>query len=238
MILSDSIIPEKFIPTLQSFVQQTLDYLKENDSEFTQEGSTALGNQFDKQFKENFEKQFEKLVYGLLEERPPKISVLGYNDVGKTSICNYIQGKQPEQLTPTMTIERHSFRLFDIPVIVWDFSDEILEKTAKKFLLGSDAVIIVLDSTKNNAENSLRLLKLTKEIVPHAELILIGNKQDKDKALPIEKLEKIMGQRVIPFNATDFANARLIQKQTAELLEIVSEELNYTDESYVIQRND
>ena len=53
-----------------------------------------------------------------------------------------------------------------------------------------------------------------------------------------EKLEKIMGQRVIPFNATDFGNARLIQEQTAELLEIVSDELDYTDESYVIQRND
>lgn len=222
----DSIIPEKHYPTLHSVIKKTLDYLKENDPELLQKDPIT------------FEKFFYSLVNSVMEERPPKISVLGFNGVGKTSICNYIEGKKPEKLTPTMSIERHSFRLFDIPLIVWDFSDEIPEKMIQKFLLGSDAVIIVLDSTQKNAEESLHLLKLTKNIVPHAELILVGNKQDQNKALSIEKLEQIMNNRVIPFNATDFANARLIQEQTAELLEICSDELNYTDESYVMQRND
>ena len=222
----DSIIPEKFYPTLHSLIKKTLDYLKENDPEFLQEDPTA------------FEKKFQNLVNYVIEVRPPKISVLGYNNVGKTSICNYIAGTEPKNLAPTMNIERHSIRLFDIPTIVWDYSDEIPEKLVKKFLQGSDAVIIVLDSTKKNAKLSLRLLELTKEAVPHAELIIVGNKQDKRKALSIGELEKIMGNRVIPFNATDFNYARLIQEQTAELLEICSDELDYTDESYVIQRND
>ncbi len=172
----DSIVPEKFYPTLQSLIKRTLDYLQETDPEFRQEDPTA------------FEKEFEKLVDYVVEIRPPKISVLGYNDVGKTSICNYLDGKQHDKVTPTMSIERHSFRLFDIPVIVWDYSDEIPEKLVKKFLLGSDAVIIVLDSTKKNAKASRHLLDLTKDVVPHAELIIVGNKQDEPKALPIEKL--------------------------------------------------
>ncbi|WP_371805060.1 Rab family GTPase [Candidatus Lokiarchaeum ossiferum] len=222
----DSIVPEKFYPTLHSVIEKTLDFLKDKKPEILQKEPTA------------FKKPFEKLVDFAMENRPPKISILGYNGVGKTSICNYIEGIKPEKLLPTMNIERHSFRLFNIPIILWDFSDEIPENMVQKFLLGSDAVIIVLDSTKKNAKDSLHLLNLTKKTVPHAELIIVGNKQDQKKAESIEKLEKLMNHRIIPFNATNFANARLIQEQTAELLEICCEELDYTDESYVVQRND
>ena len=226
LVYDDSVVLEKLQPALQKVVHFTLEYIQKHDNQFVILDQPKMAETFD------------PIINHLLSVRPPKICVIGFNRVGKTSICELISGNEIKSVTPTMVVERKNVSLYGIPLTLWDFSDEVPFSMWKKFMLGSDAIIIVLDSMQANAEKSKKLLSLTNEAVPHAELLIVANKQDADGVLPPEELEKILGKKVLPFSTTDFANARVIQMQTAELLEIIADELDYSDASFVIQRND
>lgn len=181
---------------------------------------------------------FEPYCQKILDFRPPKISVIGYDKVGKTSICRMIQGKTLDHLEPTMVCERNKFKFHDIPIHLWDFSDENDGNIWEKFLKGSDAVILVLDSTQSNAQKSMDLIGLTDRVVPHAELLIVANKQDNTNILTPQELSNILNNPVLPLSAKNPDDVAVLQSQIVQLLEIKTNEGKISPSEYIIQRND
>lgn len=228
----DSVNPENYYSPLHKFLDASVKFIEKanNSGDLTDEEKKEL------------EDECNPIIRDLLTMRPPKISIIGNDYVGKTSICSLLKnGTIPEKYMETTFMEKYTTELFGVPVLLWDIPDPgdlNNENMWAKFIMGSDAVILVLDSTQKNAIESKSMISMTDKYIPHAELMIIANKQDKDGALKPKELENILLQKVFPFVATEPDCAYVIQQQAAELLEIKSEHLDYTDVSFVIQRND
>lgn len=169
--------------------------------------------------------------------QPPKISVIGLNQVGKTSVIHRVFQKSMENLKPTMATDKIHGDLYGIPVILWDFSDEMINMW-DRFLVGSEAVILVLDSTKANAVESKKLYKLLDRVIPHAEMLIVANKQDIPDRLSEEDLENLMEHPVLPVSCTEVSSVEIVRSNVGKLLEIIADELDYSQKSYIINRND
>ncbi|MHA1727330.1 MAG: ADP-ribosylation factor-like protein [Promethearchaeota archaeon] len=232
LTFDDSIVPENIFPSIYRLVEIAIKFVKK----------TGVTGELSTQNQKTLDIECDAIIKELLELRPPKICVIGYDFVGKTSVCGLIKnGKVPEKYIETTFMEKSSSDLYGIPLLLWDIPDpgDLNSKRMwSKFLLGSNAVILVLDSTEKNAEESKLMIEMTDEIIPHAELLILANKQDKEGALSPEDLESILLFKVFPFVAKN-ENAGLIQRQTAKLLEIKSEKIDYSrKENFIIQRND
>lgn len=234
LIVDDSIVPKNLYPSIHKLIKVTENYIKT-----TLSGNTDI---FSKENREILKKECEPIIKDLMLLRPPKISIIGYDMVGKTSICELIKGANlPEKYRETTSMEKFRSELFGIPILVWDIPDAgdlNNERMWGNFIKGSDGVILVLDSSRKNAEESKSMIQLTDEIVPHAELLIVANKQDVKGALTPEEIESILLCKVFPFSANTSESSEIIQKQVAELLEIKAEGIDYSDKSYIIQRND
>jgi len=228
----DSSLPDQIIPKLQKLLKVIRNFLgKKNIKE----------DNIPENINELFDDQCSPLIEDLIMVRPAKISVVGFDFVGKSSICEMIQnGKVPKKYKETTQMKNYKSKLFGMPILIWDIPDQgdISEKVWRSFILGSDAVIIVLDSTRENVIESKLMVEVTDKVIPHAELLVVANKQDADDALKPEEIEKILGTKVFPFEANKVENSILIQIQAAKLLEIKAEGIDYSKEDYIIQRND
>ncbi len=228
----DSSLPEQIIPKLQKLIKVIRNFLEKKNIKV----DNIPGN-----INELFDNLSSPLIEDLLMLRPAKISVVGFDFVGKSSICEMIlHGKVPRKYKETTHMKNYKSKLFGMPILIWDIPDQgdISENVWRSFILGSDAVIIVLDSTKKNVIESKLMVEVTDKIIPHAELLVVANKQDSDDALTPEEIENILGIKVFPFEANKVENSILIQTQTAKLLEIKAEGIDYSKEDFIIQRND
>ena len=120
-----------------------------------------------------------------------KIGIIGYDFVGKSSITEMIKsGSIPGKYKVTTQLKKYKAKLFGMPILLWDIPDQgdLSEKVWQSFILGSDAVILVLDSTKENAEESKLMVEITDRIIPNAELLIVANKQDSSDSLKPEEI--------------------------------------------------
>jgi len=228
----DSSLPEQITPKLHKLIEVITKFLTKND---------ISGNTLSEKQKEDLEVSCSSTIKDLLELRPAKISVIGYDFTGKSSVCEMIQsGTIPRKYKETTHLKKYNTELFGMPILLWDIpdQDDISDKVWKSFILGSDAVILVLDSTRENALESKMMVDITDEIIPNAELLIIANKQDSDEAIKPKEIEEILQCRVLPFIANDPKNSKIIQTQAAKLLEIKAEGIDYSKEDFIIQRND
>ena len=228
----DSSLPEQIIPKLQNLLKVIRNFI---------EKKKIKEDNIPENINELFDDQCSPLIKDLIMVRPAKISVVGFDFVGKSSICEMIlSGKVPRKYKETTHMKNYKSKLFGMPILMWDIPDQgdISEKVWRSFILGSDAVIIVLDSTKENVEESKLMVEVTDKIIPHAELLVVANKQDSDDALKPEEIEENLGVKVFPFEANKVENSILIQTQAAKLLEIKAEGIDYSKDNFIIQRND
>ncbi|MBD3351478.1 MAG: hypothetical protein GF364_08320 [Candidatus Lokiarchaeota archaeon] len=229
LTFDDSIDPknDRYKKAVDNLLQATLDYIKETNSE------EKLNNP------NNLVKKSLTVVDDLMSFLPPKISIIGYDQTGKTNIAKLVlEGKVPEKYIETTGLETYEGKLFDFPLLIWEISDDVGEDLWSKYIKASDALVVVLDSTMENAKETKNMIEKTAKDLPHAELLIVANKQDKEDALIIEQMEKTLGYKVFPFSANKEENAKLIQEQVAKLIELKSEHLDYSTESYVVNRND
>jgi len=228
----DSSLPDQIIPKLHKLIKVVQKFLEKNN---------ISGVEFSEQNKKDLESGCSSTINDLLMLRPAKISVIGYDFTGKSSICEILQsGGIPRKYKETTHLKKYNAKLFGMPILLWDIPDQgdISEKVWRSFILGSDAIIIVSDSTRENVEESKLMVELTDKIIPNAELLIIANKQDLDGAMSPEEIEEVLGCKVFPFVANDPDKCSLLQNQTAKLLEIKAEGIDYSKEDFIIQRND
>ena len=151
-----------------------------------------------------------------------KISLVGFSGVGKTTTTNLICADEiPSVHIPTITGKISTVKIGKLYFHLWDFAgQEQFSYLWNDFILGSDAVLIITDSTLENVEKSRFFIELVKEHAPFAHTAIIGNKQDLPDALTVEKIQEILGLKTYSMVAIDPENRDKMIQIIADILEI------------------
>ncbi|MFX1304077.1 MAG: ADP-ribosylation factor-like protein [Promethearchaeota archaeon] len=186
-----------------------------------------------KEFLDTFGDNIDNLDPSLLELLDPimdsihrnlktKISLVGFSGVGKTTTTNLICASEiPSVHIPTITGKISTVKIGKLYFHLWDFAgQEQFSYLWNDFILGSDAVLIITDSTLENVEKSKFFIELIKEHVPYAHTAVIGNKQDLEDALNVQKIEEILGLKTYSMIAIDPNNRDKMIQIIADILGI------------------
>ncbi|MFX1375831.1 MAG: ADP-ribosylation factor-like protein [Promethearchaeota archaeon] len=151
-----------------------------------------------------------------------KISLVGFSGVGKTTTTNLICADEiPSVHIPTITGKISTVKIGKLYFHLWDFAgQEQFSYLWNDFIFGSDAVLIITDSTLENVEKSRFFVELVKEHAPYAHTAVIGNKQDLPEALNIDKIQDILGLKTYSMVAIDAKNRDKMIQIVADILEI------------------
>ena len=161
-------------------------------------------------------------VDGIHKNLKPKISIIGFSGVGKTTITKLMKEEEiPMQHTPTITGEVATIKIGKLQFLLWDFAgQDQFDFLWEKFIVGSDAVLLIIDSTLTNLEKSRYFFELVNKVVPYARLAVIANKQDLPDALNVQEIEKLLGQKTYPFIAIQPENRVKMVRIIADVLEM------------------
>ncbi|TFG27002.1 MAG: GTP-binding protein [Promethearchaeota archaeon] len=152
----------------------------------------------------------------------PKIAVVGFSGVGKTTIKNLIrQDEIPLQHIPTISGDIATIRIGKLEFRLFDFAGQDQFKYLwKGFIQGSNAVLIVTDSSPKNVDKSGFFIDLVNEEVPYARTAVLGNKQDLANAMKVEEIENILGLKTYPMIANQSENRNNMIRIIADILDM------------------
>ncbi|MHA1732760.1 MAG: ADP-ribosylation factor-like protein [Promethearchaeota archaeon] len=170
---------------------------------------------------------FDFTVERLHGDLRPKISLVGYSGVGKTTISRLIRAEEiPVEHVPTITGDMATIKIGKLAFTLWDFAgQEQFSYLWDNFVKGSDAVLIVTDSTVENCTKSTFFTSLARKQAPYAKLAAIANKQDLPDALPVTEVDKMLGGGVKVYGmvATDPSNRERMITIIADVLEMAAD---------------
>jgi len=121
-----------------------------------------------------------------------------------------------------------------ITFYIWDYTaQEQFIFLLEEFLVESDAILLVTESTSENIEKSKYFLEILKTKTPDVSVGVIANKQDLIKAIDVKEIEKILEFKTYSMIAIDPINRKKMIQIIAELLNMsqdVSHQLKLLDE--------
>ena len=165
------------------------------------------------------------LIFSIYKSIKTKISLVGFSGVGKTTITKLIRSEEiPDVHVPTITGKVSAIKIGKLHFHLWDFAgQEQFSYLWNDFIYGSDAVLVITDSSLENVEKSKFFIELIKENAPEAHAAIIGNKQDLPEALSVEKIEEILKLKTYSMVAIDPDNRNKMIQIIADILEINTE---------------
>jgi small GTP-binding protein len=168
---------------------------------------------------------FDPSIESIHKKIKTKISLVGFSGVGKTTITRLISAEEiPDTHIPTITGKVSTIKIGKLVFHLWDFAgQEQFSYLWSDFIYGSDAVLLITDSSLENVEKSRYFVELIKEQTPHAHSAAIANKQDLDTALSVEKVEEILGIKAYSMIAIEQGNRDKMIQIVADILEMNTE---------------
>jgi len=189
-----------------------------------------IKEEFLKLFKDSLDSKIDESILKLLDpvtdkihrNLKPKISLVGFSGVGKTTITQLIKAAElPLEHIPTITGDVATVKIGRLHFLVWDFAvQEQFSFFWNKFIKGSYAVLIISDSTLENIEKCKFFLELIGEEAPYAHAAVIGNKPDLPNSLSVEDIERIIGVKTYSMVAIDPNNRDKMIKIIADILDM------------------
>lgn len=194
-------------PQLSDFRKEFLDFYHDNIKENNLKIVTEI---------------LDPIVDNIHRNLKPKISIVGFSGVGKTTTTKLIKSEEiPMQHIPTITGEVATIKIGKLHFFLWDFAgQDQFDFLWEKFIRGSDAVLLMTDSTLENLEKSKYFFLLVNKEVPYARLAVIANKQDLPEAMKVEDIERLMGTKTYSFIAIDPNNRPKMIRIIADLLDM------------------
>ena len=152
----------------------------------------------------------------------PKIAVVGYSGVGKTTTKNLIRMDEiPLSHIPTISGDVATAKIGELEFQIFDFAgQEQFSYLWKGFIKGSNAVIVVTDSTPLNVEKSRFFIDLRNDEAPYARIAILGNKQDLENAMDVGNIENILGIKTYPMEANKPENRERMIQIVIEILDM------------------
>jgi len=195
--------------------------LKKCKKEFLNLFEDILQHKFDTKTFEVFDPTIDAIHRSLR----PKISLIGFSGVGKTTITKLIKAEEiPMQHVPTITGDIATIKIGKLHFHLWDFAgQEQFSYLWSNFIKGSDAVLLITDSSMENVEKSKFFLDLISEQAPHAHSAAIANKQDLKKSMTPEQIEQVLGLKAYSMIAIEENNRDKMIKIIADVLEMNTE---------------
>ncbi len=195
--------------------------LKRLKKEFMQQFGMILGEEVDQ---ETFE-IFDPTVDSIHKNLRPKISLVGFSGVGKTTITRLIKADEiPTEHVPTITGDIATIKIGKLHFHLWDFAgQEQFSYLWDNFVKGSDAILLITDSTLDNVEKSKFFTELIAKQAPYARCAAIGNKQDLPGTLSVKDIERHLGIKTYSMVATDPDNRDKMIQIVADILEMSAE---------------
>ncbi|MBD3342611.1 MAG: GTP-binding protein [Candidatus Lokiarchaeota archaeon] len=172
---------------------------------------------------EDMVKLFQPTIYSIHKMLKPKVSIVGFAGVGKTTITKLIKAEEiPTQHIPTINVDSSTIKIGNLYYSLWDFAGQMQYSYLWKLMIkGSDAVLIVTDSTLENVEKSKFFIDFIKEETPYAEVAVIANKQDLENASHPKKIEYLFnGIPTYPMVANQSENREKMINIMADVLNI------------------
>jgi len=168
---------------------------------------------------------FDPLIVSIHKKIKTKISLVGFSGVGKTTITRLISAEEiPDTHIPTITGKVSTIKIGKLVFHLWDFAgQEQFSYLWSDFIFGSDAVLLISDSSLENVEKSRYFVELIRDQTPNAYSAAIANKQDRDEALSVEKIEEILGIKVYGMIAIEANNRDKMIQIIADILGMSTE---------------
>lgn len=128
-----------------------------------------------------------------------KLTLIGYPATGKTTLAKLLAQNEIERLYfPTHGLDLKTVKFDDYFLRIWDLGGQrsYLKTYSSDYLLGSDIVFIITDSTPKNVLNSRELINYVCHFVgKECPIIAIANKQDlvkRDGRMDYKRVEDIL----------------------------------------------
>ncbi|MFO8020071.1 MAG: ADP-ribosylation factor-like protein [Promethearchaeia archaeon] len=157
-----------------------------------------------------------------------KISLIGQPGVGKTTMMKLIAEKEINRVyLPTQGFDLKTVKFGNYNLKVWDFGGQknYLKRYMKEYLIGSDLVFIVTDSSPRNVLTSRELIDFTNNIVgSECKIVAVANKQDlvkKDGRMSSSRVEDVLHVETLGLTAIDPSQRSKLMKHIKTELENV-----------------
>ena len=188
-----------------------------------------------------------------------KISIIGHPATGKTTILKLLSDnleKKDRLYIPTQGFDLKTVKFDQMALRVWDFGGQTSYLTyLDDYLVGSDLVLVVTDSSPRNVLNSRRFIEFTSNIVEKdCPIIAIANKQDLCKEygrMEAKRVEDILKVKTYGLTAIESSerkklidiikkelNQVFIRRGLKDVMNVLKEELNYIEEKRSVKESE
>ncbi|KAJ6239057.1 adp-ribosylation factor-like protein [Anaeramoeba flamelloides] len=126
-----------------------------------------------------------------------EVTMVGIQGAGKTTLLRVMAGGSfDEDISPTIGFNTSKFKKGRASIKTWDISGQLkYRKVWERYCKGVNVIVYVVDSNdKKRIKESKKELRelVSKQALKRIPLLVLGNKNDLKKAVPVKKLIELM----------------------------------------------